>query len=448
MQTKMSYYRRHVPRHEADPGHKTLDDKREFRRIKLRWPGWFVFRFHGATEPTWYALARDGGQLLTIENNRLPYRICSFCIMDTSDPDIEFDAEGRCQHCRNFHTQTKAAWHPDDGGKKMLDSIVERIKEERRNESYDCVIGLSGGVDSSYLAYVASKQLKLRLLAVHVDGGWNSELAVKNIEGIVKKLNIDLYTEVIDWDEMRHLQRAFLRAGLANQDVPQDHAFISGLYREATRLGIPYVLSGGNIATESILPPAWAYNAMDLRHLKAIHRRFGEQPLKTFPNLSLFKYYFWYPVVKHMTVLRPLDLLPYDAEEAIRTLTDEVGFRYYGGKHFESRFTKWQQLHYRPVKFGYDSRRAHFSSLIVSGQMRREDALRKMAEVTPDRAFDGEDSEYVRKKLGFSRAEFAQILAAPPKTFRDYPSNYFWFQVKDRLKARLGSLGITLKSRS
>jgi N-acetyl sugar amidotransferase len=368
--------------------------------------------------------------------------------MDTSDPDIDFDDAGVCNHCRFFDLELTKNWYPNQHGRRLLEATVDRIKAENQDREYDCVIGLSGGIDSSYLAYLARRELGLRPLAIHVDGGWNSELAVRNIEGIVKCLDIDLHTHVVDWEEMRDLQRAFLRAGLANQDVPQDHAFISGLYSQAISHGIRHVLSGGNIATESILPAEWAYNAMDLRHLRAIHRRFGERPLDTFPTVNFFQFYFWYPVVKRMTVLRPLNFLPYNRDEAIRILERETGFCYYGGKHFESRFTKWQQLHYRPHKFGYDERRAYLSSLILSGQMRRDAALGAIAEPGYTTAQLHEDTDFVRRKLGFSAEEFAQILGNPPRTFREYPSNHRLFRFKDTLKTRLAALGIRFRRRS
>jgi N-acetyl sugar amidotransferase len=368
--------------------------------------------------------------------------------MDTSDPDIEFDVAGVCNHCRTFETSTRYGWHPDANGRRMLDQIVGHIKEEMAAKPYDCAIGLSGGVDSSYLAYVARKELGLRLLAVHVDGGWNSELATRNIENIVRKLDIDLHTYVVDWEEMRDLQRAFLRAGLANQDVPQDHAFFAALYSNAQTHGLRHVLSGGNIATESVLPAEWAYNAMDLRHLEAIHQRFGKRKLKTFPRVSFFRYYFWNRYVKRMRVIRPLNYLPYLKSEAISTLERELGFKYYGGKHFESRFTKWQQLYYRPKKFGYDARRAHLSSLIVSGQMRRDDALAELiADVENERQAE-EDTGYILKKLSVSEEEFRQIMALPLKTFRDYPSNYALFNFKTTVRDWLKTRGVVLHPNS
>lgn len=368
--------------------------------------------------------------------------------MDSSDPDVEFDAAGVCNHCRNFDRHLRPQWHPDDTGRRMLDAIVARIKREGRSKPYDCAIGLSGGVDSSYLAYVARRQLGLRLLAVHVDGGWNSELAVRNIENIVRKLDIDLHTYIVDWEEMQDLQRAFLRAGLANQDVPQDHAFFAALYRDAQAYGLRYVLSGGNIATESVMPSEWAYNAMDLRHLEAVHRRFGSRALKTFPRVGFLRYYFWNRYVKRMRVVRPLNYVRYVKEEAIATLQSEFGFQYYGGKHFESRFTKWQQLYYRPRKFGYDERRAYLSSLILSGQITRDRALAVLAADVDNERQAEMDTDYILKKLAISEGEFREIMGQPPKTFRDYPSNYALFNFKTMVRDWLRLKGVVMHPNS
>lgn len=378
----------------------------------------------------------------------MTYQICTRCIMDTSDPTIEFDSAGVCNHCHNFDQNLRPQWHPDDQGRQMLDGIVAQMRREGKGKPYDCAIGLSGGVDSTYLAYVARKQLGLRLLAVHVDGGWNSELATRNIENVVRKLDIDLHTYVVDWQEMRDLQRAFLRAGLANQDVPQDHAFFAALYSNAQSYGLRYVLSGGNIATESVMPEEWAYNAMDLRHLEAVHRRFGNGRLRSFPRVNFVRYYFWNRYVKRMRVIRPLNFIPYVKDEAIATLERELGFQYYGGKHFESRFTKWQQLYYRPRKFGYDERRAYLSSLVLSGQASREGALAALAGDRENERQAEEDTSYILKKLAISEEEFAQIMAQPPKTFRDYPSNFALFNVKTALRQWLRSKGVVLHPNS
>lgn len=378
----------------------------------------------------------------------MQYQICTRCIMDTSDPDISFDAEGVCNHCRGFDNNIRLNWHPDVNGRQKLDEIVATIKRQGEGKAYDCAIGLSGGVDSSYLAYVARKELGLRLLAVHVDGGWNSELATKNIENIVRKLDIDLHTYVVDWEEMRDLQRSFLRAGLANQDVPQDHAFFASLYSNAQAYGLRYVLSGGNIATESIMPEEWAYNAMDLRHLEAVHRRFGSIKLSTFPRVSFLRYYFWNRYVKRMRVIRPLNYMPYVKNDAIALLERELGFRYYGGKHFESRFTKWQQLYYRPRKFGYDERRSYLSSMILSGQMQRDEAKQALADDVENERQAEEETDFILKKLSISKEEFKQIMDSPPRTFRDYPSNYMLFNFKTALREWLRSKGMIVHPNS
>jgi N-acetyl sugar amidotransferase len=366
--------------------------------------------------------------------------------MDTTDPDISFDEAGICNHCRLFEQSTSRNWFPDEEGARKLKTLIDQIKANGKSQPYDCILGLSGGVDSSYLAYKAH-EWGLRPLAVHVDAGWNSELAVANIEAIVNHCHYDLHTHVVDWEEMQDLQVAFLKASVANQDVPQDHAFFAALYGESLKFGIRYVLSGGNIATESTMPAEWAYNAMDLRHLRAIHRRFGRVRLRTLPTVNFFQYYFWYPYVKGMIVVRPLNFLPYNKEEAIATLEREIGFRYYGGKHFESRFTKWQQLHYRPTKFGYDERRAYLSSLILSGQMGRDHALAALSEQKPDQNEVQDDADYVRKKLNLTKAEFLEILALPPKTYRDYPSNYALFNIKNEIKNTLARVGIVFRSK-
>jgi len=367
--------------------------------------------------------------------------------MDTTDPDIVFNNEGVCNYCLDYDQKAPKFWKPGIEGRKEIDAIFDAIKAEQKDKEYDAVIGLSGGVDSSYLALIAVRVFKLRLLAVHVDGGWNSELPVKNIENIVNTLGIDLYTEVIDWEEMRDLQVAFLKSAVANQDVPQDHVFFAALYRISIKKKIRHALSGGNFATESFLPFEWAYNAMDLTHLKGIHKRFGRKNLKSYPTVNFFDYYFRFPYINRMTVVRPLNYWPYNKVEAIRTLEKEVGFRYYGGKHFESRFTKWQQLQYRPMKFGYDSRIAHLSCLILSKQITRDEAIAELAVNSYNDFQKKDDAEYVRKKLNLSETEFEQILALPAKTFRDYPSEFWMLKFKNRFKSLMGRFGINFKGK-
>ena len=371
-----------------------------------------------------------------------PYQICVRCVMDTTDPEITFDDRGVCSWCTRFDVEISPQWFPNAEGERRFSAIVEAIRQENKSKEYDCIVGLSGGIDSSYAAYVARRHWNLRVLAVHVDAGWNSELAVKNIENIVKRLDIDLHTEVIDWEEMRDLQVAFLKSGVANQDVPQDHVFFAALYACAARKGIRYVLSGGNIATESVLPTSWGYNAMDLRHLKGIHRRFGSAPLRTYPTCSFFRYYVYYPLICRMRVIRPLNFMPYDKDEALAILEKELAYRYYGTKHGESRFTKFFQNYWLPQRFGFDKRRAHLASLVLSGQTTRDEALRDLQQPLYGEAGLREDKAFIAKKLGLSGAELDGFTHMPVHDHSDYPSNAALFELKNRLRPFLRRLGL------
>lgn len=359
------------------------------------------------------------------------YRVCTRCVMDTSDPDITFDDAGVCNHCRTFVEVTAKHWYPGPEGKARLEALVAQVRESGRDQEYDCILGLSGGVDSSYLA-LKVKELGLRPLVMHVDAGWNSELAVSNIEKIVKHCGYELHTHVMDWEEMRDLQLAYFRAGVANQDVPQDHAFFSSLYHFATRNGISTVLSGGNTATEAIFPSAWHGAAMDAINLRAIHRRYGSMPLRHYKTISFWQYYFWYPFIKKMKVLRPLNYMPYSKQAAVAEL-ERVGWRSYGRKHGESLFTRFFQNYWLPTKFGYDKRRPHLSSLIVSGQLSREAALKSLQEPLQEPTEREADIAYFCKKLGISTAQFAAVMAEPGRHYRDFPN---W----DRKYARMKQL--------
>jgi N-acetyl sugar amidotransferase len=352
--------------------------------------------------------------------------------MDTSDPAITFDDAGVCNHCRQFETVQRPRWLSGPEGEMRLNEIVTQIRKRNAHTEYDCVLGLSGGVDSSYLA-IKAKDLGLRPLVVHVDAGWNSELAVQNIERLVKALGFDLHTIVIDWEEIRDLQTAFLRAGVPNQDIPQDHAFFAALYRFAVKHRVHWVLSGANLASESILPAAWGFNAMDSRHLRAIHRQFGTRPLGTFPLVGFWDTYFFFPYVHRMRVLKPLDYLPYDKRAAKQLLIAQYGWRDYGAKHYESTWTKFFQGYYLPTRFGYDKRLAHLSSLIVAGQLTRDDALAEMQRERYPAEELRRDRTFVLKKLGLSETEFEQFLHAPIIPHERYPSN-------QRLQARLRAL--------
>ena len=366
-----------------------------------------------------------------------PYQVCTHCVMDTSDPEIAFDAQGVCNHCHAFAHVSVREWHPGPEGKVLLERLVSQVRSYGRGREYDCILGLSGGVDSSFMA-LKVKELDLRPLVMHVDAGWNSELAVSNIEKIVKHCGYELHTHVMDWSEMRDLQLAYLRAGVANQDVPQDHAFFASLYHYATRNGIRTVLSGGNIATEGIFPKAWHGSAMDAINLRAIHHRYGTIPLKHYQAISFGQHYFWYPLVKRMKVLRPLNFMPYNKSAAITEL-ESIGWRSYVGKHGESLFTRFFQNYWLPTKFGYDKRRPHLSSLIVSGQLTREAALRQLEEPLLSPTERDADITYFCKKLGIARAEFDTLLAGPTRHYRDFPN---W----DRSYARMKKLQSLLQS--
>ncbi|MBS2034807.1 N-acetyl sugar amidotransferase [bacterium] len=351
-------------------------------------------------------------------------QICTRCVMDTTDPEIRFDRNGVCSHCLNFEQNVRPRWHPgDEVGQRMLDEMVARIKETQKDKEYDAIIGISGGVDSSYLAYWATRLAGLRLLAVHVDAGWNSELAVQNIERIVRNLGIELYTHVVDWEAVRDVQLAFFRAGVANQDTPQDHAFFAALYQFATENQIKYVLHGSNLATESVLPFAWGHDPMDTDQITDICKRFGAPAFDRFPLVSFYRYYIYYPFIRRMKVMRPLDFMDYSKEKAIELLEKEFGWKYYGGKHYESRFTKFFQGYWLPQKFSFDKRKAHLSSMILSGQITRAEALEQLATPSYDEATWKQDAEFIAKKLEISVDEFLSLMSQPNRHFTDYKNN-------------------------
>lgn len=361
------------------------------------------------------------------------YQICNRCIMDTTDPNIVIDEKGNCNHCADALQRAKTMWFPNDEGEKRLESITKEIKKSQKNKEYDCIIGLSGGVDSSYLAYKVVK-LGLRPLVVHVDCGWNSEMAVKNVENIVKKLGLDLHTHVVNWQEMKDLQLAYFKANVANQDVPQDHAIFAALYSYAVKNNIEYVFSGSNFATECILPKAWGYNALDFKSLKAIHKKFGTKRLKSYPHVTFLKRYFYFTFVRKMKIVKALNMISYNKNKAIEIMQRELDWQYYGGKHHESRFTKFFQAYYLPHKFGYDKRRAHLSSLIVSGQTTRDSALAEMEQEIYLNGTHIEDMEYVAKKLGITLAEFGKIFEMPNKSYKDYPNNEWLFSLGFKIR--------------
>lgn len=352
------------------------------------------------------------------------YRMCVRCIMDTSDPDIQFDENGFCNHCRKYEEKVKIELCTNEEGQRKLERLVTAIKKAGEGKEYDCIVGVSGGVDSTMVAYLVKEKLKLRPLAVHMDNGWNSELAVSNVERTLKALDIDLYTYVIDWEEFKDLQLSFLKASVTNCEIPTDHAIMAILYQIAAKHGMKYILSGTNVTSEGIhLPPTWGYDAKDWRQVKGIHKRFGSTRLKSFPQLKA-RDFLYYTFVKGIRFVPILNYFPYVKEDAKKLLERELDWRDYGGKHYESIYTRFYQAYILPQKFNIDKRRVHLSTLICSKQMTREQALEEIEQelYEPDKLI--EDRDFVIKKLGLTDQEFEEIMARPIKTYRDYPSNY------------------------
>jgi N-acetyl sugar amidotransferase len=360
------------------------------------------------------------------------YRVCTRCIMDSSDPEIVFDDEGQCNHCTAALGRMKVQLEPLEQRRRSLGLLVDKIKTEGKGKDYDCIIGVSGGVDSTAVAYHV-KALGLRPLAVHFDNGWDSELAVDNIKRALDKLGIELYTHVVDWEEFRDLQLSFLKASVANCETPTDHGITALLFRMASKVGTRFILSGSNLVTEAIMPYAWGHYNQDLRHIKALHRRFGTVPLKTMPLISLFDY-FYFVLARKIRQIPFLNYIDYNKDAAKDLLARELGWRDYGGKHYESVWTRFFQGYYLPVKFGYDKRRAHLSTMICSGQIAREVARGEMEHPGYPPELLRQDMQFVMKKFGLSQEQFDAIMKAPNREARDYPSHYFLFHTMRRYK--------------
>lgn len=350
------------------------------------------------------------------------YRQCAITVMDNIvDPDIRFDKDGVCNYYHEYQAAAREGVFTGKLGEDKLAAMVDKVKRDGKGKPYDCLIGLSGGVDSTYVAYLV-KQLGLRPLAVHLDNGWNSELAVKNVENIITKLGFDLYTLVVNWEEFRDIQLSYLRASVVDIEVVSDHAIFSTMYKLAREKNIGAIISGTNIVTEHIMPPSWLYQKMDFANLKDIHNRFGKVKLKTYPSFD-FKKYVYYSAVLRLTPVSILNYVPYNKKDVKEVIKRELGWRDYGGKHYESIFTKFYQAYILPEKFRIDKRKAHLSTLICSGQIPREEALAELAQPIYNPVELKADKEYVLKKLGLSEEEFERIMGLPVKKHQEYKSD-------------------------
>jgi len=368
------------------------------------------------------------------------YTICSNCIMDTSDPHIVFDERGYCDYCVNFELAIEPNWRADCQKEEKLRLLSNNILQQGKGKDFDCIIGLSGGLDSSYAALIARERMGLRPLLFHVDAGWNTDQAVGNIEKLVDGLGLDLYTDVINWEEMKDLQVAFLRSQIPDQDLPQDGAFFSALYKFARKHKIKHVITGSNFSTECCREPEeWGgYPGIDKTLFQDIHSRFGKRPLDTFPLVDIFVYKILYQRLLGMEIVKPLNLVPYIKKDAETELERRFGWQKFQHKHHESRFTRFYEDYWMPRKFGFHKRRAHFSSLIMTGQMTRDEALDRISRPEMDEHFLKQEFEYVANKLDLTVDELQQIFEGENKTYRDYKNKRWAIGVGANVMRRLG----------
>ena len=367
------------------------------------------------------------------------YRICSNCVMDTSDSRIKFDSNGVCDHCIDFKNNVKPYWRTDEYGRNQLKRIVEKIKNEGKGKEFDCILGLSGGVDSSYMLHLAVTEFGLRPLVFHVDGGWNSELAVHNIQMLVEKLGLDLYTEVINWEEMRDFQLAFFKSGVPHLDIPQDHAFVSTLYNFAYKYKIKYILNGGNISTECVRNPMeYLYYGTDMAQINDIRRKFSTVEMNTYPFSSVLRHKVYLRYFKGVQVIKALNYMPYIKNDALNLLEQLYGWKPYPQKHFESRFTKFYEGYWLPERFGFDTRRVQYSSLILTDQMKRTEAIEKLKLPAYNPETIDEEFNFIATKIGISADELRSYFNMPKKFYWNYKNSETLFNFGAKVLKFLG----------
>jgi len=367
------------------------------------------------------------------------HRVCTNCVMDTTDSKIIFDEKGICDHCNTYYKDILPNWHTDETGDQALKEIVAKIKKEGKGKNFDCLMGMSGGIDSSYLLYAMKEIYGLRPLVFHVDAGWNSQIAVNNIERLVDGLGLDLYTEVINWEEIKDLQLAYFKSGVPHIDTPQDHAFFATMYKFASKHKIKYILTGGNYSTECVRNPLeWMYYQSDSIQLKDIYKKHGTAKLKDYPVTNILWHKIYLPYLKGIKLIRPLDYIPYNKDESMQFLVDKFGYQKYPQKHFESRFTRFYEAYWLPEKFGYDTRKVQFSSLILTGQMTREKALEELKTPAYDPETIKQDFEFIANKLGISVDELQGYMDAPNKTYKDYKSQESIYNIGAKMMRLIG----------
>ena len=352
------------------------------------------------------------------ENN---YQICTRCVMDTSDPGITFNDNGECNLCTEFLEKRSKHNYQGKESDTLFQKTIAEMKEAGKGKEYDCIVGLSGGVDSSYVAYIC-KLNGLRILAVHMDNGWNSEEAVLNIKNIAQKLKIDYESYVLDWEEFKDLQLAFLKASVPEAETPTDVALLAAVHRVADKYGVKYVISGGNFATEGILPKFWHYNAKDVSYFNFIQKKFGTKKIKNFPLFG-FTQEMYFKLIKRIKIIYLLNYLPYSKNDAMELLKRELDWRYYGGKHYESIYTGFIQSYYLYKKFGIDYRRATLATQICTGEIKREEALNELNKLPYLEDKAQTEKEYIAKKLSISLTQFDEIINLPAKWYTDYPND-------------------------
>jgi N-acetyl sugar amidotransferase len=359
--------------------------------------------------------------------------------MDTSDQSIVFDNNGMCDHCLDFYNNTLPKWHTNERGVKELINLAEKIKKERSNKDFDCILGMSGGVDSSFLLHYVVTELRLKPLVFHVDGGWNSELAVNNIHVMIDKLGLDLFTEVINWEEMKDFQLAFFKSGVPHLDIPQDHAFVATLYKFASKYNIKYILNGGNFSTECVQNPMqWMYYGTDMAHIRDIRKKFGSNGMKTYPFSPILKHKFYLRYIKRIKVVKPLNYIPYLKKDAIKLLMDRYGWKPYPQKHFESRFTRFYESYWLPTRFGFDTRKVQFSSLILTKQMKREEALELLKLPSYNLETIEDDYNFIATKLGITKNELKSYESMEKKFYWDYKNQELLFNLGAKILKLLG----------